>query len=700
MTKTDIRLQSLTLKNFKGVGEEGFTLTLDGKNADIYGKNATGKSTLYDSFLWLLFGKDSANRSDYQVKPQDEEGNELHHLDCSVEGVLLVNNNTLKLKRQLSEKWSKNQKTKEVEFTGNLTSYWVNDVPTKSKDYAVEIGSIIKENIFKLLTNPLFFNTNEKGWDWKERRKILFEISGNVSDADVIDSLVTVGDKSMLDLLTIINSGRTIDNHKLVISDQIKNTKSQMDGIPARISEQQRNTSMDAVDYTAIETAVQAHKATLQAIELELATNAQGASLYRQKQQLAYGLRNLIDVRKLEITHEANAGFNKKVDEKEKLENDAYSLKSLITLDSSRIESCEKQSKTIEENLVALREKYGKVQSQIYVEPNPENFNCPTCGQGMPTDDVLAKMSELRFNFDSALKIDLAKIQTDGKDQAKLQERYRAELVEARESLAENDEKLRIVNEKIVELEKAIEVENKQVNTIDYNSDPQVSSLNAEFQALQAELEKPIEDTTTELLAKKQETSSLIESLNKTLNQKEVVEKAHIRINELKAEERKLAGELSEYERHDYLIKKFTSAKVKMLEDAINNRFETVKFKLFDTLNDGTEKEVCRTLVNTNSVLVEFDGANNGGKINTGLEIINLLSEFYGASLPLFIDNAESLTSFIPVNSQVIKLIVPPSFNQLDPKIQESLGVQYGGMELAMEYWNERNSKLRVEVQA
>jgi len=95
-----------------------------------------------------------------------------------------------------------------------------------------------------------------------------------------------------------------------------------------------------------------------------------------------------------------------------------------------------------------------------------------------------------------------------------------------------------------------------------------------------------------------------------------------------------------------------------MLEDSINNRFETVKFKLFDVLNDGTEKEVCKTLVNTNGVWVEFDGANNGGKINAGLSIIQMLSEFYGVTCPIFVDNAESVTGFVEIKSQVIKLVV------------------------------------------
>ena len=660
-----IKLQSLSLKNFKGVGD--FTLELNGKNADIFGKNATGKSTLFDSSQWLLFGKDSFGRTDYQIKPQDEDGNELHHLDCIVEGVFLVDDKQLKLKRQLSEKWVKKQGAQVKEFTGNETKYWVNDVPVKAKDYNLEINMLIKENIFKLLTNPLFFNTNEKGFGWQERRKILFEICGNVSDSDVIDSLVTIGDKSMLDLQMVINSGRTIENHKLVVAEQIKSTKSQMDGIPSRINEQQRNITEDATDYIAIETSLQAHKDTLQAIELELATNAQGASLYRQRQQQAYGLQNQVNGRKLELEVEAGAGLKKLVDEKSKLENQRYSISSEVRELGVNSLSRTNELEIIAGKILELRNSWSEENAKQFVAP--EGFSCPTCEQSLPEGKQEEKVAKLKENFDKNKTQLLTSIRKDGTSKAERVEVINKEKDTDEVALIALEANLIAVNARLAEIETAIAAQ-QQPAVVNYDDDPQYSTLVGELALLNAELEKPIEDTTTELLIKKQETSSLIESLNKTLNQKEVVEKAKIRIDELKAEERKLAGELSEHERHDYLIKKFTSAKVKMLEDAINNRFETVKFKLFDILNDGSEKEVCRTLVNTNGVWVEFDGANNGGKVVAGISIIEMLSEYYEVSCPIFIDNFESITGTVDIQAQVIKLIVSESDSVLRVEVE------------------------------
>jgi len=660
-----IKLQLLSLKNFKGV--EDFTLDLNGKNADIFGKNATGKSTLFDSSQWLLFGKDSSGRTDYQVKPQDEEGNELHHLDCIVEGVFLVDGNKLKLKRQLSEKWVKKQGTQVKEFTGNETKYWVNDVPVKAKDYNLEINLLIKENIFKLLTNPLFFNTNEKGFGWQERRKILFEICGDVSDLEVIDSLVTTGDKSMLDLQMVINSGRTIDNHKLVVADKIKGIKSSMDGIPSRINEQQRNITEDVTDYVAIETSLQAHKATLQAIELELATNAQGASLYRQKQQQAYKLQNELNTRKLEIETTAGADSKKLIDEKTSLENEKYSVSKEVSRLGSNSLLRISELDALAGSIIELRKEWAEENAKQFTLPT--GFFCTICEQPLPEEQAKEKTEKMRDNFNKGKSQLLASIQLRGKGKADRAEILNQEKEYDAAILTASEESLRRINDRLAEIEIEIAKQQNPV-TINYEEDPTYSILYGEFQALNSELDTPNEDTTAELLTKKREVTEQIESLNKTLNQKEVVEKAKIRIEELKAEESKLVGELNSYERQDYLIKQFTTAKVKMLEDLINNRFKTVKFKLFDTLNDGAEKEVCRTLVNTNGVWVEFDGANNGGKINAGIDIINLLSEFYEVSLPLFIDNAESLTSFVGTNSQVIKLIVSESDPILRVEVQ------------------------------
>ncbi|MFA5528414.1 MAG: ATP-binding protein, partial [Peptostreptococcales bacterium] len=165
----NIELAKLELLNFKGIKEKtiGF-----GKETNIYGRNETGKTTIFDSFTWLLFGKDSTNRSDFNIKTLDKNGEFIHGLDHQVTGILLVDGKEVILRRLLKENWVKKRGSAEAIFSGNTTEYFINEEPKKEKEYKEYINSLIDENVFKLLTNPMHFNVNTS---WQDRRKILLE---------------------------------------------------------------------------------------------------------------------------------------------------------------------------------------------------------------------------------------------------------------------------------------------------------------------------------------------------------------------------------------------------------------------------------------------------------------------------------------------------------------------------------------------
>jgi hypothetical protein len=55
---------------------------------------------------------------------------------------------------------------------------------------------------------------------------------------------------------------------------------------------------------------------------------------------------------------------------------------------------------------------------------------------------------------------------------------------------------------------------------------------------------------------------------------------------------------------------------------------------------------------------VPFAFANNAARINAGLEIIGVLSKHWGLSMPVCVDNAESVTRLIDMDTQVIRLVV------------------------------------------
>ena len=198
--KMDMRLITLELRNFKGV--KHFVLNAGGQNVSIRGDNATGKTTLYDAMLWLLHDKDSAGQANFEIKTLDKAGNVKHGLDHSVEGVFDLNGTILTLRKVYAEKYTKKRGSATQELTGHTTIRYIDSVPVNASEYKQRVAKISDEEIFKLLTNPLYFN---EGLHWQDRRKTLLVVCGDIDDADVIAS----NDK--LSPLAAIMGKRTIE---------------------------------------------------------------------------------------------------------------------------------------------------------------------------------------------------------------------------------------------------------------------------------------------------------------------------------------------------------------------------------------------------------------------------------------------------------------------------------------------------------
>ncbi|HBV87013.1 MAG TPA: hypothetical protein DEF42_10265 [Desulfosporosinus sp.] len=638
----EIRLARMELRNFKGIKQ--FTLDINGLTANVFGENGTGKTTLYDGFLWILFNKDSANRADFSVKPQGKNGNDINYLETEVVLHLLIDGRPKILRKMLEEVWTKKRGEASKEFTGHQTSYWIDTVPVKKKEYTDQINSIIDENAFKLLTNPFYFCTQLK---WEDRRKTLMEICGDVSDADVIAS-----DKSLA-ALTDILSGRSINDQRKIIAERIKKLNKDIDAIPIKINELSRTLLSEDVNYQVVEENLLAQKAVLRKIEQSMTDASQTAAEYRQNQQDLFKLTAAMDERKKELDAGAMAGLNRAIDEKSKLEGERYRVSAELSSSEANIKSSKANISDMENELVTLRARWNSENEKQFVDPDPDMFICPTCQQSLPQEKKETQITQMRANFESTKAHALAKINEDGKAIASRINIRKNELEELESKLILTDLKRSELAERLTELNKEIEAERQRTFGANYEADAKYSTLQAQFQALKTELNKPIEDQTSELIQRKNEVAEKINELNKVLNNRDVQIRTQERIEELKDEERSLAGQLSEFEGHKYLIEQFVKAKVNLLEDTINSRFEIVKWKLFKVNINGGIEECCEAMADG----VTWPNVNHAGKVNSGLDIINVLAGHYGCTAPIFIDFRESVSRIIETKSQVVNLI-------------------------------------------
>jgi DNA repair exonuclease SbcCD ATPase subunit len=640
--QTNIRLISLRLQNFKGI--KSFDLKIDCLNASVFGGNGTGKTTLYDAFQWLLFDKDSTNRKDFSVKTHDYAGNEIHGLEHLVEAILDINDTHVILRKMLAEKWTKKRGEAEKEFTGHETSYWVDDVPVKKGEYQQKINDIIDENIFKLITNPFFFNNMLK---WEERRKTLLEISGNVSDIDVIRS-----NPELFELEGIL-AGRSTDDYKKIVAERIKKYNQEIEKIPVRIDELVKSIGEEQ-DYSAIESELQLYKGRLEAVETELADSNKMGMERMSKQQLLYQTQNKLTARKSELEEQANAGFKRVIDEKTQLQNNKFKLESEIQTVKRSLSLI--NTTVIDSEMARLREQWRLENAKTFTHSDAESFLCPTCKRPFPEDEIERQINDLKANFDRHKASILEDINNRGKSLKAQKEETENKVAALNNRLMELEANLLEVNERIAEIDK--ELSKSGHVAVNYEQDPQYKELQYLSETLKAELDNPVENITHDLFAKKRTIFADIENLNRILNQKDVVAKTRERIQELKDEERQLAGKISDLEGHRYLIEQFIKSKVNLLEDSINSRFKAVRFKLFDVQINGGVIECCETLINTNGSWVGWADANNAGRVNAGLDIIGTLSKHYGISAPIFIDNRESVNELIETESQIINLVV------------------------------------------
>ena len=639
-----MKLNRLTLTNFKGI--KSFTLDAHGENADIYGDNATGKTSLFDSFTWLLFDKDSLNRKDFEIKTLDADGNPLHGLDHEVEAVLeLSNGKELTLKKTYREKWTKKRGSATAEFTGHTTDHFVDGVPVKKGEYEARIADIIDEDTFKLLTNPKYFNEH---LHWQKRREILLEVCGDVSDEEVIQS-----NKDLSELPGILG-GRTLEDHRKVIQARRTEINKELEKIPVRIDEVERGLPDTAgLSKPQLETEAAGLKEAIRSKEQQISRIEEGGEVAEKTKRLRE-----IEAELFKIQNNYQTGQGKKIQEVQKRLYDAKSKRSEITL------TIENAEKIIEYNARTISDLKDDIEGkrQHWYEANAEQFayeqddTCPTCGQKLPAERLQEAREKALADFNLRKAKRLEEITSEGTRLKARMEELEKETQEKQSKLEGAQKSLDAINREVEAAASELEQVNQSLN--EYMNDHAYQEKLQEKEAVEAAIRELKEGRTQEIIGIRGEIESLREQLRETeakianLDRRGQGQK---RIEELKAQERELAAEYERLEQELYLTEQFIRSKVQLLEEKINSRFQHARFKLFNVLINGGVEECCETLyqgVPYNSAL------NNAARINVGLDIINTLSEHYGFEAPIWIDNREAVTRLIPVRAQVVSLIV------------------------------------------
>lgn len=145
------------------------------------------------------------------------------------------------------------------------------------------------------------------------------------------------------------------------------------------------------------------------------------------------------------------------------------------------------------------------------------------------------------------------------------------------------------------------------------------------------------------------------------LNKCDEYDKAVDQIKKKEEEKHQKQVDLAEVETQLINATDFVTTKVKMLEDKVNSKFQTVKFKLFKLNQKGNYEETCTALVDG----VDWAIANTAAKVQSGIEIINALQQHFDFYAPIWVDNRESVVELPNTPTQLVNLIVSESDTEL-----------------------------------
>ena len=630
-----MKLTKLELLNFKGL--KSFAINLNG-DVVIRGDNATGKTTVFDSVCWLLFGKDSLDRADFEIKTLDG-GEPIHKVNHEVTGTFTLDEGgTVELKRVYREKYS-SPRGGEVTLTGHTTDYFVDGVPKKEKEYKEIVSSLVDESIFKLITNPLYFNET---YSWQNRRKLLLEMCGDIDDISVINS------RDDLRRLAELLEGRTVEDHRKVVAAKKTAINKELDMIPIRIDEAVRNKPETASDKAKLIRDIETLSAGIDEVEKQKAIIQNGFSS-AEKESKIRDIKRQLEVQSSKILSDYHKQKQRLRDE---YEASLTKLK-MVKVDRDR---CADRRDELNKEIERESKRIATLQSEFDTF-NAQQFNkesCPTCGQALPADKQAALEAE--FNTNKSKKLEEWKGLIESA--VKLKENYE----EQQEIMVSKIDNL---TTEVSQYSDAYNVKFKEYESYsepNLEDDPVYADLKAQLFLLEID-DEPGADT--EELTKLDEELSSMKSkkaaLETELNKFKLIDDINHRILELENQQQKLVAEKNALDEASFLMDEFIKAKVNMLEENINSRFKLARFKMFNVMLNGNVEECCETTYKG----VPYRSMNNAARINVGLDIINALTSYYKVNAPVFIDNAEAVTEFVPVNSQTIKLIVDETEPQL-----------------------------------
>lgn len=636
-----IVIRQLTLLNFKGI--RNLTVDFDAIETNIYGANGAGKTTVFDAFTWLLFGKDSKDRKDFNIKTLAEDGKAIERLPHEVTACIEVNGEEINLKKCYVENWTKKRGSAVETFNGHSVECYYNDVPCSVTEYGRKIADICDEQVFRLITNPLYFTAQKKDY----QRGMLFKLAGDVTNDDVISQYPEFSD------LVAMLSGKTLEELKREVQSKKRKIKDGVDAIPARIDERKRDMPQ-VLDWENIEYEIKSFNDALKKKDAEIADRSKVFNeITQQKQEKARQLSEVkvqITRREHELKDSLLADYNNAMREHSNALTRASVLRNERKYKAISLPRLEKELANLNEKRENLIQEWRAIKAETFVI-DENRLICPTCKRWLDETDIEQKKEQMMAEFNANITRKLEHNKAIGLETKAAIEAKQQEIEDLKNQLFTLDNELAQLESSPVYLNEPTKMDIGP----NINADKTIIELFNKATDLQNQLDEEIKaPDLSDIMAERTSIEVNIRESQALLANRERIAANNKRIAELEKEYQESQSQLAELEGLEFTIQQFGKARIEQVENRINGMFNIVRFKMYEQQINGGEIETCEATVNG----VPFSDLNDAMKINAGLDIINAICRANGIVAPIFIDNRESVSEITSVSAQIVNLFV------------------------------------------
>lgn len=647
-----ITFKSLKLLNFCGIRKAEYNF---GENITVIkGRNGIGKSTIVNAILYVLFDKDSNGKS-FDIKTFDKNHNIIPELEHSAELLLSVDGEDISLKRSLTDKW----KGKECK---NTYKYFIDGEVSTAGDFKKTVDAICPEVIFRLESSPTYFTS----LPWEKQRKFLEQIV-----PEVTAKTITQGN-SKFDFVVEALKKENIDKILHHLKYKRNEIQKELNDIPVRLRELE-SVQVDAENWSALDKELVKKNAEKESVNKQINDIKNGTADYVLKESL----HKKIEFQRKRIEEMEKGARNLSSESETKHMSDILNAKKAKATDESVVEELKAKMGGFTDTEIHLNEQITQQKSNIknvgeeYARVNTEKWQwdrkesiCPHCGQALPIAEVeqLRRESEKRFNEKKASRL---------KELLEQADKIKREHVECKSLLEQLQNDRVTTSQQLVKAHKALAEAEKHLAEVEkdmprtygeiLNANENYKQAQTELKKLEEELDKPKDiskvqhDMLESLQIDKEALETEIKSLVGRLAKKESYDRISNKIEQARKDKETYQNQLDELDMKLEIANEYSQLSCSILEEEVNKHFHFVKWSLFSTNLDGERKPFCECYHDG----VPYSRLNSAAKINAGIDIAYVISDFYKVSIPMLLDECESnISPIYREESQQIRLYV------------------------------------------